>query len=123
LNVLSHLSIVVLTRALDRTHAVDGRLRRDQGISDSLMIPPTAVYLTTKVHTSILENSSVVKQLQAFLKGYPPKREYPHDADIVSQIRWLWNQLPRFHHKVSWVKAHQDEKTLFHLLDLPAQPA
>jgi hypothetical protein len=87
---------------------------------DYLMIPSTSVFPTTKVHTNI-DNSSVVKQLQDFLKGYTPKREYPHDADVVSHIRWLWTQLPRFHHEVSWVKAHQDDKTLFHLLDLPAQ--
>ena len=87
---------------------------------DSLMLTPTDAYPYTQVHTSI-DNSSVVQQLQAFLKGYPPSREYPHDADILSHIRWLWTKLPRFQHKVSWVKAHQDDKTSFHLLDLPAQ--
>ena len=87
---------------------------------DSLMLTPTDAYPYTQVHTSI-DNSSVVQQLQAFLKGYPPSREYPHDADILSHIRWLWTKLPRFQHKVTWVKAHQDDKTSFHLLDLPAQ--
>ena len=84
------------------------------------MLSPDASHPNTQVNTSI-DNSSVVRQLQAFLQGYPPRREYPHDADILSHIRWLWNQQPRFCHKVSWVKAHQDEKTSFHLLDLPAQ--
>jgi hypothetical protein len=68
-----------------------------------------------------IDNSSVVWQLQALLLGYPPKRAYPHVADIISHVRWLLTQLPRFQHKVSWVKAHQGDKTSFHLLDLPAQ--
>jgi hypothetical protein len=87
---------------------------------DSLMLPTTVEYPTTKVYTSI-DNRSVVQQLRAFLQGEIPSREYPHDADIISHIRWLWTQLPRFHHTVTWVKAHQDDKTPFHLLDLPAQ--
>ena len=87
---------------------------------DRLILSPDASHPNTQVNTSI-DNSSVVRQLQAFLQGYPPRREYPHDADILSHIRWLWKQQPRFCHKVSWVKAHQDEKTSFHLLDLPAQ--
>ena len=87
---------------------------------DSLMLPPDTAYPISNVHTCI-DNSSVVRQLQAFLLGYTPARAYPHDADILSHIRWLWTQLPRYCHKVSWVKAHQDDKTPFHLLDLPAQ--
>jgi hypothetical protein len=87
---------------------------------DSLMLTSTLAYPTTKVYTSI-DNRSVVTQLQAFLKGDIPCREYPHDADILSHIRWLWTQLPRFHHTVSWVKAHQDDKTSFHLLELNSQ--
>jgi hypothetical protein len=87
---------------------------------DHLMLSPDDTYPTSKVNTSI-DNSSVVTQLQAFLLGYRPKRAYPHDANIISHIRWLWKQLPRFTHTVSWVKAHQDDDTSFHLLDLPAQ--
>jgi hypothetical protein len=87
---------------------------------DHLMLSPDASHPNTQVNTSI-DNSSVVWQLQAFLQGYLPRREYPHDADILSNIHWLWKQQPRFCHKVSWVKAHQDKKTSFHLLDLPAQ--
>ena len=86
----------------------------------SLMLPPEEKHPTTQVNTYI-NNSSVVTQLQAFLLGYRPKRAYPHDADIISHIRWLWQQLPRFNHSVYWVKAHQDDDTSFHLLDLPAQ--
>jgi hypothetical protein len=84
------------------------------------MLAPNSMYPTTHVNTSI-DNSSVVRQLQAFLLGYPPKQAYPHDADIISHLRWLWTQLPHFQHKVSWVKAYQDDKTSFCLLDLPAQ--
>ena len=89
-------------------------------LMDTLMLPPKDTYPTTQVNTFI-DNISVVTQLQAFLLGYRPKRAYPHDADIISHIRWLWTQLPRFNHEVSWVKAHQDDKINFNLLPLPAQ--
>ena len=52
---------------------------------DSLMLASTLEYPTTKVCTSIADSSSVA-QLQAFLKGDIPCREYPHDADILSHI-------------------------------------
>jgi len=87
---------------------------------ERLILPQEAIYPITQVRTCI-DNSSVVTQLQAFLLGHRPKRAYPHDADIISHIRWLWTQLPRFNHKVFWVKAHQDDKHSFHSLDLPAQ--
>jgi hypothetical protein len=87
---------------------------------DSLMLPPEDKHPTTQVNTYI-DNSSVVTQLQAFLLGYRPKCVYPHNADIISHIRWLWQQLLRFNHRVYWVKAHQDDDTSFHLLDLPVQ--
>ena len=89
-------------------------------LMDTLMLPPKDTYPTTQVNTFI-DNISVVTQLQAFLLGYRPKRAYPHDADIISHIRWLWTQLPRFNHEVSWVKAHQDDKINFNLLPLQAQ--
>jgi hypothetical protein len=55
------------------------------------MLSPDLDHPNTQVNTSI-DKSSVVRQLQAFLLGYPPKREYPHDANILSHIRWLWSQ-------------------------------
>jgi hypothetical protein len=62
---------------------------------DQLMLAPNSMDSTTPVNNSI-DNSSVVRHLlQAFLLDYPPKRAYPHDADIISHIRWLWTQLPR----------------------------
>jgi hypothetical protein len=87
---------------------------------DCLLLKADDVFPRTQVYTYI-DNSSVVRQLKSFLLGYRPKRTYIHDADIVSHIRWLWTQLPRFDCHVTWVKAHQDEKTSFNLLDLPAQ--
>jgi hypothetical protein len=83
---------------------------------DCLLLNKDEVYPCTQVYTYI-DNTSVVRQLRSFLMGYRPKRSYTHDADIVSHIRWLWKQLPRFNCHVSWVRAHQDhEKTNFNLL-------
>jgi hypothetical protein len=87
---------------------------------DRLILPQEVISPITQVRTCI-DNSSVVTQLRAFLLGHQPKRAYPHNADIISHIRSLWTQLPRFNHKVFWVKAHQDDEYSFHLLDLPAQ--
>jgi hypothetical protein len=91
-------------------------------IVDRLMLSPDLAHQNTQVNTGAsIDNSSVVRKLQAFLLGYSPKREYPRDTNILSHIHWLWSQQLRFCHNVSWVKAHQDNKTSFHLLDLPAQ--
>ena len=52
---------------------------------DHLMLSPDDIYPTSQVNT-IIDNSSVVTQLQAFLLGYRPKRAYPHDANIISHM-------------------------------------
>ena len=75
------------------------------------------------MHTWI-DNKAVADHIFDMLKPhYTAKREYPHDADIISHIQWLWTQLPHYSFTVGWVKSHQDKDGTvpFHSLPRNAQ--
>jgi hypothetical protein len=48
-----------------------------------------------------------------------PRREYPHDKDIISHIQWLWKQLSLFTFSAGcWFQSHQDKQGQIQLYTL-----
>ena len=72
--------------------------------------PPHLVRGPIPVHTWI-DNKAVADHIIEFLDPtFIPSRAYPHDADIISHIQWLWKQLPLFTFSAGWVQSHQDKQ-------------
>ncbi len=63
-----------------------------------------------------IERSSAGKHLSNLKNATKERRRYPHNADLLSHIQWLWRQLSQVDHNISWVKAHQDNDTPIHQL-------
>jgi hypothetical protein len=74
-------------------------------------MPQTVTLLTW------IDNDSGMRHLNRMLSRLPGKCQYPHDADILAHITWLWTQFPTWKFEVKWVKAHQDDNRAF--ADLP----
>ena len=68
-----------------------------------------------------LDSSGAGCQLKKLLAQTRPKRSYPHDADLISHIRWLWDCFPKVRHEIKWVKSHQDNSTPFDSVPRHAQ--
>lgn len=63
----------------------------------------------TRIHTWI-DNKAVSDHIQEMLDcTFRPRREYPHDADIISHIQWQWSNLSRYKLTAGWVRSHQDK--------------
>jgi hypothetical protein len=74
------------------------------------LYPPHLVRGPIPVHTWI-DNKAVADHIIEFLDPtFLPSRAYPHDADIISHIQWLWKQLPLFTFSAGWVQSHQDKQ-------------
>ncbi len=62
-----------------------------------------------------------LKYLQTIDQSFCRKK-YPHDADLLAHIQWLWSQLTmELDHKICWVKSHHDRTSTKYPLPRNAQ--
>lgn len=79
-----------------------------------IALPPCTVHdshtPTRPTFHTWIDNKGVADHIQEMLEPmYQPSREYPHDADIISHIQWLWTLLPQYNFTAGWVRSHQDK--------------
>ena len=68
-----------------------------------------------------MDSSAAGKHLTNLLQKRQSKKKYPHDADLLAHINWLWLQLVGVSHNIKWVKSHQDKTRPFETLPRSAQ--
>ncbi len=78
--------------------------------------------LSLKLQTVTWMNSvGACRDLRNLLRVGEPRHWYPHDADVLAHIWWLWTQLSSVSHNLQWVKGHQDNNKEYEDLPLNAQ--
>jgi hypothetical protein len=68
-----------------------------------------------------IDNVATQRHVVNLKQQSKPRRKYPHDADILAHIQWLWQELTSVDHNIYWVKGHQDNTQQYHNLPRNAQ--
>ena len=82
---------------------------------------PNIVGCRGKIIHTWIDNKAVANNIIKMLtQYYTASREYPHNADIIAHIQWMWEKMPQYKFTAGWVQLHQDKDGTVPFSSLPA---